>query len=197
MVMASYLAGNNTVLESMQDPLIGSFMLHTVFDEIIPTLTLPEQELVSYANSVMERFRNPYIRHSLLLISLKSVSKWKTRCLPSFKDYVRKFEKLPVHLVFSMAAMITFYRNGTRTKQGFFGSRYGEEYQILDESAVLEFFQAASCLQNRELTEAFLSRIDFFGEDLTGYEGLVDTVTRYLDDIGRHGIREAIRRSIP
>lgn len=44
-VLASYLAGNDIVLESMQDADVKSFMMKTIFDEVIPTLTLPKKEL--------------------------------------------------------------------------------------------------------------------------------------------------------
>ncbi len=107
-VPASFLTGNDYVLESMQDADIKDFMTKTVFDEIIPTLTLPKEELISFADSVIERFENPYIKHALLSISLNSVSKWKSRCLPSFKEYVNKFGRLPVHLTFSLAALMSF-----------------------------------------------------------------------------------------
>ena len=73
-----------------------------------PTLTLPKDELESFAHAVGERFNNPFIDHALMAISLNSTSKWKARCLPSFKGYVVKFGKLPVNLTMSMAALIKF-----------------------------------------------------------------------------------------
>lgn len=192
-VLASFLAGNNYVLESMQDKDIRDFMTRTVFDEIIPTLTLPEEELVSFANSVIERFENPYIKHALLSISLNSVSKWKSRCLPSFKEYVKRYGKLPRHLTFSLAALLCFYRsrdfnNGTLT-----GYRGEQGYTILDDRNVLEFFANASSLPNHEYVRSYLSTDIFFGEDLSVYEGLADLVTGYINKIEEHGMRKAIK----
>lgn len=191
-VLASYLAGNDMVLESMQDPLIKNFMTKTIFDEIIPTLSLPKEELVSFANSVIERFENPYIKHALLSISLNSVSKWKSRCLPSFKDYVNKYGKLPIHLTFSIAALMSFYRSSELKDQALVGYRNGKEYRILDDMPVLEFFVKHSGLSNWEFAISYLSKTEFFGEDMTKQEGLTEAVTFYLDQINEHGIRKAI-----
>ena len=193
-VLASYLAGNDMVMESMQDPLIRKFMVETVFEEIIPTLSLPKEELHSFANSVIERFENPYIKHALLSISLNSVSKWKARCLPSFKGYVNKFGSLPSHLTFSLAVLMTFYRSSELTEDGLVGMRCGQPYKIMDDRSVLEFFKETSKLPNREFANKFLSTTGFFGEDMTLYEGLLEAVTGYLDVISSIGMRAAIEQ---
>ena len=87
-VLAAYQAGENLVGECMKDPLIRDFMTRAIYDEVIPTLTLPKQELEAFAASVFERFSNPFIQHALLSISLNSVSKYKTRVLPSVERYL-------------------------------------------------------------------------------------------------------------
>ena len=81
-----------------------------MFDEIIPTLDLPRDELLSYANSVVERFSNPYIKHYLSAIALNSVSKFKVRVLPSILEYIKRFNKMPETLIFAFAKLIEFYK---------------------------------------------------------------------------------------
>jgi tagaturonate reductase len=192
-VLASFLAGNDYVLESMQDSDVKEFMTKTIFDEIIPTLTLPKDELESFANSVIERFENPYIKHALLSISLNSVSKWKSRCLPSFREYVNKFGKLPVNLTFSLASLMAFYRSSEREESALIGHRGDETYKILDDDSVLDFFAKTAELPTKEFVEAYLKSVEFFGEDMTKYEGLVDMVTSYIDSINAKGMREVIK----
>ncbi len=65
-VLGAYLAGQDIVRNCMDDEVICGFMNKTIYDEIIPTLTLPEEELKSFAASVTERFKNPFIDHALL-----------------------------------------------------------------------------------------------------------------------------------
>lgn len=191
-VLASYLAGNDYVLESMQDEDIKEFMTKTIFDEIIPTLSLPKDELESFANSVIERFENPYIKHELLSISLNSVSKWKSRCLPSFKGYVLEFDKLPVHLTFSLASLMSFYRTSEKGEMCLIGRRGDNTYKIMDDTSVLDFFALNASLPTEEFVENYLSNVSFFGEDMTKYEGLVEVITTYINDIDANGMRTAM-----
>lgn len=193
-VPASYLAGNDTVLESMKDELVFHFMYQTVFDEIIPTLDLPEKELTDFADAVITRFNNPYIKHALLSISLNSVSKWRTRCLPSLSGYVKIKGALPKHLTFSLAALLAFYQGKEIREQALIGDRGGEEYQIIDDQAVLAFFAENSNKPSGELTRMFLQKKEFFGEDLTRIEGLSETVSGYLDEIEENGMRKTMEK---
>ena len=107
------LSGFDTVKSCIDDPEMHEHIRRCVFDEIIPTLDLPRDELESYAASVLERFGNPYIKHYLSSIALNSVSKFKVRVLPSILEYERRFGKTPVTLVFSLARLIEFYKVGT------------------------------------------------------------------------------------
>ena len=191
-VLASYLAGNDTVLESMKDELVYQFMRSTIFDEVIPTLTLPEKDLVDFAEAVTTRFNNPYVKHALLSISLNSVSKWRARCMPSFLGYIEKTGKLPKHLTFSLAALMAFYQGTEIRDKALIGHRNGEEYNIMDDAAVLEYFAANSTKPSKEFAHGFLSNLDFFGQDLTQIEGLEDTVAAYLDEIAEKGMRKTM-----
>lgn len=193
-VPASYLAGNDTVLESMKDELIFHFMYQTVFDEIIPTLTLPEKELTDFADAVIARFHNPYIEHALLSISLNSVSKWRTRCLPSLSGYVKSKGELPEHLTFSLAALLAFYQGKEIREQALIGDRDGEEYHIMDDQAVLDFFMENSSKPSIELTRMFLEKEEYFGEDLTKIAGLPEAVSCYLDEIKENGMRKTLEK---
>ncbi len=195
-VLASYLAGNDIVLESMNDPTVRQFMMTTIFDEVIPTLTLPENELKDFANAVIERFENPYVKHALLSISLNSVSKWRARCLPSFKGYVEKTGKLPQNLTFSIASLMAFYTGSELRDGALIGHRGDAEYNVMDDADVLDFFAANSAKPSKEFAQAYLSCEKFHGEDLTAYEGLVDAVAADLDAIRTKGMRAALEEIV-
>jgi tagaturonate reductase len=192
--LASYLAGNDTVLESMQDELIRQFMMSVLFEEVIPTLTLPKKESTDFADSVIERFENPFIRHELLSISLNSVSKWKARCLPSLQDYVCLHRKLPRHLVFSLAALMSFYTGSEWKEECLIGERSGNAYLIKDDREVLEFFAETSKLPADQFVKAYLSSRSFHGQDLSEIPDLCDKTAEYLENIRKLGMREALKR---
>ncbi len=169
MVLAARLAGLETVGEAMEDELIYSFMYKGVFEEIIPTLDLPKEELVEFANAVIERFKNPFIKHYLLSIALNSVSKFKVRDLPSLLGYMDEFGKEPNCLVFSLAALIKFYK--------------GDEAN--DDAAVMEYMKNASVAD-------ILAKEDFWGQDLSM---LRPSVEKYCAMIDEKGIREAMKEA--
>lgn len=193
-VLASWLCGNDIVRESMEDRDVREFLNRTIFDEVIPTLTLPEEELKEFAGEVVNRFNNPYVDHALLAISLNSVSKWRARCLPSLLGYVDKFGKLPAHLTFSIAALMAFYQ-GSEIKDGVLkGDRDGQPYDIKDDLSVLEFFRDNSGKDAESFVKSYLGREDFHGQDLNQVSGLTDAVTAYLKDIRTNGMRAALCR---
>ncbi len=110
LVPYALLSGFDTVRSCVLDSKMRSHIEKCVFDEIIPTLDLPREELEAYAKGVIERFENPYIKHYLSSIALNSVSKFKVRVLPSILEYIKRFNKMPETLIFSFAKLIDFYR---------------------------------------------------------------------------------------
>ncbi len=193
-VLASYLCGNDIVLESMQDELILHFMKQTIFDEVIPTLTLPKEELEEFAQAVITRFHNPYVKHALLAISLNSVSKWRARCMPSFLGYLEQFGKLPKHLTFSLAALLAFYTGSEIRDKALIGHRDGAEYQILDDAAVLAFFAQHSQDDTEAYVHAALANTDFWGQDLSALDGVEQAVAADLKEIRTLGMRQAMEK---
>ncbi len=193
-VLASYLCGNDIVLESMNDELILKFIKATIYDEVIPTLTLPKAELEEFADAVLTRFNNPYVKHAHLSISLNSVSKWKARCMPSFLGYIEKTGKIPVHLTFSLAALMAFYTGTEIRDKALIGHRDGQEYNIMDDAAVLEFFAANSGKEPAEYVHAVLSNKDFWDQDLSALDGVEDAIVSYITDIRAMGMRKTMEK---
>ena len=112
--------------------------------------------------------------------------------MPSFLGYIEKKGRLPKHLTFSLAALMAFYQGTEIRDKALIGHRNGEEYNIMDDAAVLEFFAANSTKPSKEFAHGFLSNSDFFGQDLTQIEGLEDTVAAYLDEIAEKGMRKTM-----
>ncbi len=144
MIPYALLSGLETVEDCMKDEKMSAFLKACVFEEIIPTLDLPKEELESYAADVFERFRNPYIRHLCSSIALNSVSKFKVRVLPSLLEYRKRLGKNPEHLMLSFAKLIDFYRTDMAN----------------DDPAVMAFMKKATVaeiLANTELWDQDLS----------------------------------------
>lgn len=189
-VLAGYLYGLDIVRDCMADAVIGKFIRKVVTDEIVPQVNLPRDDVTAFANSVFERFENPFIDHALLSISLNSVSKWKARVLPSFKDYYANNGKLPRTMTFSFAALLAFYSSNDLRDDGLYAKRpNGDEYVIHDDRAVLEFF--AQNTGKLDFIEKVCKNADFWGEDLSGYDGFTDAVEFWYGRI-REDIKSAL-----
>lgn len=190
-VLVSYLGGINIVRDMMQDEIFGKMTRQIVDTEIVPLVPLPIEDVKAFANSVFERFENPFIDHALLSISLNSVSKWKARVLPSFKDYVKNNGKLPKLITFSFSALLAFYSSNNLKEDGLHAKRpNGDEYVIHDDKAVLEFFAKNS--GKTDFVEKVCKNTDFWGEDLSKYEKFTDTVLYWYGKITTD-IREALK----
>jgi tagaturonate reductase len=195
--LPAFLAGLDTVRECMEDPLIGAYLRRGVFDEILPLLTLPAEETRQFAEDVMERLANPFIKHNLISIALNSVAKYRVRVLPSLLESRAAHRRLPPALTFSLAALLAFYR-GTEIADGaLVGTRESGPYAVKDDAFVLEAFrdQWRAFEQHRNpevLTRAILARPDFWGEDLTALPDLTGAVGAHLSRILDGGVRRAL-----
>ncbi len=110
LVPFALLSGFDTVKSCVDDAQMNAYIRRCVFDEIIPTLDLPKDELIEYAENVLVRFSNPYIKHYLSSIALNSVSKFKVRVLPSILEYKKRFGTYPKTLVFALKKLLEFYK---------------------------------------------------------------------------------------
>ena len=194
-VPAAFQCGYDYVLDAMRDPMIKTFMQNTLYDEVIPTLSLPKADLMAFAQAVTGRFENPYIKHALLSICLNSVSKWRARCMPSLLGYVQLNNQLPPRLTFSLASLMALYHGGVMKDGALECVRDGQPYTLRDDEAVLTFFADNSKLPAVELCQRFLSNETFFGQDLTKVPGLLDSVSKSLESILSKGMKATMQQA--
>ena len=195
-VMGAYLAGFRIVRDCMNDDVISGFMDKIIYDEIIPTLDLPKEELESFAASVKERFKNPFIDHELIAITLNSTSKWRARLLPTLKEYVKREGKIPSCTAASFAFYIAFFSGHTLTKEGLIGTSKEGDYLIKDDRAVLEFFNDKQGLSIPELVHGVCTNESFWGENLSEIPGFEEEVVRCLTSIRENGSYETMKSYI-
>ncbi|MGX9741647.1 tagaturonate reductase [Pseudocitrobacter corydidari] len=189
LVPVAYQAGLDTVGEAMNDAEICAFVEKAIYDEIIPVLDLPRDELESFASAVTGRFRNPYIKHQLLSIALNGMTKFRTRILPQLLAGQKATGKLPARLTFALAALIAFYR----------AERNGETYPVQDDAHWIERYQQLwaqhrdQLISTSDLVRSVLSVSEHWEQDLTQVVGLVEQVSLDLDAILLQGMRKAVQ----
>ncbi|MBD0777250.1 tagaturonate reductase [Maribacter sp. ANRC-HE7] len=181
MVPISILYGNQTVKESVEEKFTGPFIQSVVFDEIIPTLDMDKAELEAFAKAVFDRFRNPFIKHQLASIALNSISKFKVRVLPSLLEFVKRNNSLPVHMVFAFACLIRFYK----------GDFKGRELPVDDDAEIVAEMAGIWKSGNyNTIAEKVLSKVEYWGEDLTQIKDLKQRIAKALQLIEEDGISD-------
>lgn len=188
MVPVGLLSGCKTVGDVMESKSVENYVKSVIFQEIIPALSLPEEGLQTYANDILDRFRNPFIKHQLISIALNSFSKFKARILPSIKDYVAKFDQCPDGLCLAYAAMIYLYR----------GEINGEKIELKDDVYVLSRLQKiwsqydAGQITLEDLNLNIAQDLDFWGEDLTKLPTFLEKTNALLSKIANGEIQQVL-----
>ncbi|MFV0366531.1 MAG: tagaturonate reductase [Mangrovibacterium sp.] len=185
----SYLYGIETVKEAYEHEVLGKFMRGMIYDEVLETLNGTKEELTKFAEKILERFSNPYIRHEWMSISLNGMSKWETRDLPSLLKYLDTKGELPKKLTFSLAAMIAFNK----------GKNEGNTFKVSDDQWILDFYAKAwaACDGSEagiaKLVEDTLALDKVWKRNLNEVAGLTAAVSAYLYAIQTKGMKEAIK----
>lgn len=181
MVPLGLLAGLETVEDVMNDGTFSRFVKQLIEEELIPMLDLPAEQLLSYADAVQERFRNPFIRHELTSISLNSISKFKARLLPVLLRYQQERGKLPERMTLAFAALLLSYR--------------GDRIPRQDGAEVLAVFDQAWS-QPASFVNTILADTSLWGQDLTRLPGLADAVAAHLQQLEHEDSRAALQELV-
>lgn len=164
LVAAGLLSGAETVYDCMTNETLYRFFRASL-EEIVPFVSSDRSMTERFAADVEERFRNPYLNHQLTSIALNSISKWRARVLPTFRDFFAANGRIPEHLTVGFSCLMHLYR-----------TKYAE---LKDDAEVLSFFASGKPLKD------FLSDRTVWGEDLTAYPQFLETVTAQTERLAR------------
>lgn len=195
-VPASFLAGLDTVSEMMNDSITGPFVKQTIKNHILPSISMDKNMLNDFADAVIERFQNPFIKHQLASILLNCSSKFKARVLPSIIEYHDKYNKFSKNLSFSFAAYITLYNTTESKDNHFYIKRNGITQELTDSEYAITKLTSAwknyqKTLESAQLvTTMILSDTNLWDTDLSIYPELINDISHYLYAIDTKDIKE-------
>ena len=166
LVAGAILSGIETVGQAMGDETAFAFLNKAMKEEILSTIG-ENEDSISFANSVFDRFKNPFIQHKWRSIALNSVSKFSVRVLPTLLEYKEKNNRLPKCLTMSLAFLIYFYKNDCPE----------------DAQSVIE-------IMKNDSIEDILKNEALWGEKLSD---MIDTITEYYNKIDTIGAKETMK----
>ncbi len=184
------LSGIDTVKEAMDNPQISGYMEALMRNEIIPCIRgkVPGAMAADFAVAVLDRFRNPYIEHQWLNITLNYTQKMQMRNLPLLITHYRQSSTVPRYMAQGFAAYILFMQCKLSADKKYYSQHEGKNYWVQDEQAA--FFAGCWSMHQsvKQVVEQVLGNTTLWGADLTLLAGFAVAVTGYIEAFMRNGV---------
>ena len=181
----AYLCGFALVNKAMQDERFNTFIHNLMLQETIPCITDSEitaEEAAAFANSVINRFSNPFIQHKWLSITLQYSGKMKQRCVPLIIKHYSLTSQPPMLMALGFAAYLLFMKAKSVNNGQYYGESNGESYLIQDDKA--EYFYELWQQNNTEdVVNEVLSNMALWGADLSALPGFGQAVLVYISEL--------------
>lgn len=177
LVPTALMLGAVTVYDCMVDKKLSAFVEDTLKAEIIPYVSSDIAATTVFANSVKDRFMNPFLNHQLVSISLNSISKWRARVLPSFKDYYEEYGEIAPCLTIGFSYLMALYASLEKQGDKYMVKVPNREIELKDDLPYLEYFA------NGGDVVGFMKNVEIWGEDLTAYAGFTEAVYGNVEKI--------------
>ncbi|SMD08833.1 tagaturonate reductase [Pedobacter africanus] len=190
----AYLLGIDTVTKAMNDKATRNYVNELMMQEIVGAIPydVPEQEAVTFANTVIDRFANPSIQHLWINITFQYTMKMKIRILPVLLNYYKLYNRVPSHIAFGFAAFLLFMRSDKQDGNQYFGNYNGHVYAITDDEAA--YFYNAAKQSGPDYVNLVLADHKVWGTDLSALSGFNETVQENYNNILKYGMPEALAR---
>ena len=197
-VAAGFLSGLETVYDGMEDEVFSAFVQQVIRKEIVPSLDIDATMAEEFADDVLDRFRNPFLNHRLISITLQYTSKMNMRNGLTFQRYYDKFGKVPERMCAGFAAYLLFTRPVREEGGDYYGEFQGEPYPIRDDQAAYfyEQWQGVDASDDEALADLVrdvLSHDSFWDQDLLNLGNFRERVTHYLVQFAQRGVRETLK----
>ncbi|WP_243370681.1 mannitol dehydrogenase family protein [Microvirga solisilvae] len=179
-----YLSGYETVADTMADPAFVRLIEGLMKEEVTPTLHMPPgADLTSYKRALIERFKNPALRHRTWQIAMDGSQKLPQRLLGTVRDRLQS--GAPINrLALGVAAWMR-YVTGIDEK--------GNAIDVRDPMAgVLRERADRAGGSPERLAEELFSLREIFGEDLPHDERFTVAVTNALKQLYAKGARQTV-----
>ncbi|MCB5175147.1 mannitol dehydrogenase family protein [Microvirga lenta] len=179
-----YLAGYQTVAETMDDPSFVRLVEGLMDEEVTPTLHMPPgADLSSYKRALIERFKNPALRHRTWQIAMDGSQKLPQRLLGTIRDRLRADAPIK-RLALGVAGWMRYVTGFDET---------GAPIDVRDPMAARLRSLANEAEGSIELLSQKLFAVtEIFGRDLPHNARFTDEVTKCLRRLYENGARRTV-----
>lgn len=177
-----YLHGLDTVRESMENPETSAFISDIMLKELAPAIPfeLEASRAQEFGNQVLDRFRNPFIRHQLIDITVQYTAKMKMRNIPTLLKHYEITDEVPALFAKGFAAFLLFMKPVQLLEGIYSGERNGQLYPIRCDSASYFAEKWENAGSASDLAAAVLSDQTLWGADLYQLPGFYKSVVENM-----------------
>ncbi len=189
------LAGFETVKQGMADATMGSFVKQIMMNEIAPCVvseTITEQEAMTFASKVVERFQNPFLEHKWISITLNYTQKMKQRNAALLLKHYEKKGTVPPLMALGFAAYLLFMKCELGDNNAYFNTINGIKHTVQDEAAAY-FAEIWKNNDAKSVVTAALSNTKLWDADLTQLPGFENAVLKNLESIIQNGMLKTMQ----
>jgi tagaturonate reductase len=190
------MSGFSLVRQAFDAPEFYHFVRELMMEEVIPVIsddTISAPVATDFANQLLDRFRNPYLDHQWMSISLQYSMKMRLRNVPLISRFISKFGEPPVQMSLGFAAFLLFMKPNRKADGKYYGFLNGHEYEIRDEQASL-FASAWEIEDQDHFLQHILQNQDLWGTDLSALPGFSAAVQQGLQALTRQGARTTLQQ---
>ncbi len=182
-----YLAGYETIAETMADESFARLIIGLMDEEMGPTLSLPGgADVEAYKRALIERFRNPALRHRTWQIAMDGSQKLPQRLLSGARERIAS--GAPIRRIALGVAAFLRYVSGVDEK--------GRPIDVRDPLAArLHALSEAAGPDASRLAASLLGVREIFDAELAQNPKFSGPVTSALELLLRLGAKEAVRRA--
>jgi tagaturonate reductase len=190
----AYLAGFNIVKQGMEDKFFSSYVENLMLKNIAKAIPykIDEQEIKKFSAKVIDRFRNPFLQHKWINITLQNTMKMRNRNMPVLLHYRQLYNTAPEYMATGFAGYMLFMKAVKLEENIYYGKRGDEFYVINDDQAGYFYNLWKSDLPVNKLVETVLSNKELWGEDISTFEAFGKSVAGKLSSMITNGVRNTI-----
>jgi tagaturonate reductase len=190
----AHLAGFTTVKEAMQNEEFSSYMHRLMMLEISPVLDSQDKidydEACAFAGDVMDRFRNPFIDHQWLSISMNYTSKMKLRNIPLLLDHYDHSKEVPENMALGFAAYLLFMKCKAGADGCYYGNIKGSSYLVQDEMA--NIFAEKNTPDMDNFVDSILADKNLWGTEISKLNNFAEAVKENIKSLEQRGVLESL-----
>ncbi len=189
----AFLAGFTTVKEAMDNEMLSGFVSRLMKKEIAPAIPyeVSKQQTDEFAAQVLDRFRNPHIKHNWIGITVQFSAKLKMRVVPVLLNHYQKSDKIPYYIALGFAAYLAFMRVQKEEGGKYYGELNGKGYPVTDNLAHF-FYGLKNSIPADMWINTVLNNTDIWGTDLTLLPGFENAVEENYTAINEQGVLKTI-----